>query len=381
MAYQPFANRFGFLLTPQPSLEIPSLANATLNAAGESLGMIGHMLLSSGPGTSKTISGAGGGSIAVLVGSAVTFADAGTTIRIGIQDVDGATGLEDGTHDVYAELVGGTDTITATTVRNTVMETNTKTITHGDQVAVVIEMTARGGTDSVIFNLGGTAVAMMPYTTADTGSGPVLTSRRPYVTVVFDDGTIGWFSSDSWVGVFENATAFSNASTPDEYALVFQVPVPMVASGLFGMLASVAAADDFEMILYSDPLGTPVAERTIVQDMTLAPASAGTAFIWERPFTSTYTLNANTNYAVALRPTTANTINFLRTNFNASNGALRGATILGTNWSQYTRTDQTGAFGSQNLTVLPHFGVRIAQLDDAVSAGGGGPLIGGRLVR
>jgi len=41
-----------------------------------------------------------------------------------------STGLEDGTFDVYADLVGGTDTITGSADQLTAMETGTKTITH-----------------------------------------------------------------------------------------------------------------------------------------------------------------------------------------------------------------------------------------------------------
>ena len=366
MALQTFGNGSGTLFVPMPHFPATWSEQATTtDAAGESCAAVGHLLLTTGPGTSKTISAAGSGKISWLAGS-VTFANAGTTLRVGINDV-GATGLEDGTHDVYKDLVGGTDTITASVVNTATMGSGTKTITHGDLVAVVLEMTARGGADSVGVVRGdpSTSQSAMPYGTADTGSGPAKINSLPFITVQFDDGTLGFFSTSGFACKVQNATAIGTGSTPDENALVFRLPFPAVASGLYARLASVSTANDIELILYSAPLGTPVAERTIAQDMDLVSASEH----FSRPFTSTYNLQANTDYAIAFRPTTANTVNYRRLNFNTGNGNLRGATMLGTNWSFYSRTDQTGAFANQDITLLPVFGIWLSAFDDAVQTG------------
>lgn len=377
MALQPFGNRYGTLITPQAQFpNSVAVSSTTIDAVGESAAGIGHVLLSTGPGTSKTISSAGG-KLYFRTGS-VTFADAGTTVRVGIQDV-GAAGLEDGTYDVHDDLVGGTDTITGSAVNSAAMSSGTKTITHGDQVAVVIEMTARGGTDSVQIARSNNS-ALMPYGTADTGAGPTLVTMAPFITIEFDDGTLGWLGMSSWAAVTENSAQFDSGDTPDEYALVFRLPFKAAALGLYAQLASVAAGDDFEVILYSAPLGTPVAERTLAQDMSLA--ALGNHF--DRAFTSAFTLEANTDYAIAIRPSTANGLSYTRVNFGSGNGVLRKVTMLGTNWSQYSRSNQTGAFGSQDTTLLPVLGVWVGQLEDGAGGGGGtggGPLIGGRLIR
>jgi hypothetical protein len=216
----------------------------------------------------------------------------------------------------------------------------------------------------------------------DSGSGPALVNRVSIVTIEFDDGTVGWLGLESYAALMEGSALFASNSTPDEIALVFQVPFTAAALGLYAEVNTVAAADDFELILYSDPLGTPVAERTLAFDMSLHAAT--NAVRVDRNFTSAYTLSANTNYAVAVRPTTTNTIGLGQSNFNTGNGNLRKATMLGTSWSKYTRTDNTGAFGSQDTTILPSLGVYVGQLDDGAGGAGGGLLrpvgLGGGLV-
>lgn len=368
MALQAFANQYGTIITPYPQLPTGVIVtgspnSGTIDAAGESQAAIGYVLLSTGPGTSKVISSSGG-KIHWKTG-AITFANGTTNLRIGIQDV-AATGLEDGTYDVRGDLVGGTDTITANVVMSTAMETGSKTIAHGDLIAVVIEMTARGGADSVVVGKG-SSNGLVPYGTADVGSGPVRNAQLPAFTIEFDDGTVGWFTASSFVSLVEASPALNTGTTPDEVALIFRLPFPAQVAGLLLAVTSVAAADDFEGILYTDPLGTPAAAHTLTQDSDLTSAAGA---LWDRPLSSLYSVTADTDYAVALRPTTANSINYTRLNFNTSNGVLRKPTMLGTNWSLGTRSNQTGAF-TPDTTILPLFGVWLASFDDAVSTGGG----------
>lgn len=373
---QPFANQHGMLLSPDVHAFISGGSiSFTMDATGESATCVGYVNLSTGPSTSKVLSAAGSGKISWLAG-AITFANGSTNLRIGINDVSTATGLEDGTHDVYADLVGGTDTITASVVNTATMETGTKTIAHGDLIAVTLEMTARGGADSVVAT-GTPAVAMqLPYSTSDTGSGPGKgSSGCPRVAIQFDDGTLGWLTLFA-PAAYEAPTAFGTGSTPDEYALVFEVPFTATVTGVFADLDAVSSTDDFEMILYSDPLGTPVAERTIAQDPDVFSTAAA---LYTRNFATAFTLLPNTKYAIALRPTTANTLTFQRMNFGTGNAALRGLTPLGTNWSQYTRSDNTGAFGSESTTLLPRFGLWISEFHDGAGSGSSsGRIIGGQ---
>jgi hypothetical protein len=380
MAMQAFANYRGGLFSPaDPFGVLTGSSVTTMDAAGESCALIGYVNLSTGPGTSKVISSAGGGFIHWPAGTA-TFANGTTNVRVGINDV--SAGLEDGTHDVYGDLTGGGGGITASTMNRTAMTSGTKTIAHGDLIAVVVEMTARGGADAVqVTRSPITNGALVPYGTHDIGSGVVrgLTSVMR-CAIEFDDGTLGWF--DGCLGCLLAAqSAFSSGSVPDEYALVFTLPFRASVSGLWAVMNATAQPDDYEFNLYSDPLGTPVAERTFTQDADIGDVTTG-GQIFSRPFTSAYILEPNTVYAIAMRPTTANTLGFYTMSFGTNGANIRKATALGANWSMYSRTDQTGAFGSQDTTKLPMFGFWYDSLsDDEGEGGGGGPLIGGRLVR
>jgi hypothetical protein len=258
MASQTFGNKSGFLLAPRPMYPISNPASPnilTIDAAGESGSIIGQISLSSGPGTSKTFTTTS--SILYLTGSSITFANGTTNLRVGIQSGFGAAGLEDGTFDVYADLVGGTDTITASVVNSVLMENGSLSITDGDKIAIVFELTARGGADALTFSRHNTGVIVgSPYGTDDTGT--LAKNGLPMQAIlVFADGTIGWFEPLPATFGTNTTAAFSTSSNPDEYALGFSVPWPCVLYGwnIRGM-GSVATTDDFTMQLYSNP-GSP----------------------------------------------------------------------------------------------------------------------------
>lgn len=369
MAIQPIGNGYGFLVAPNPfgsPLIHPSPAALVIDAAGESLAFCGKILLSSGPGTSKTLDNTG--KIHWRTGS-VTFANGSTNLRIGIQDPT-STGINDDSwaSEPQADLVGGTDTITANVVNTTPIESGSRSISYGDHVCVVLELTGRGGADSVgIFrhNVNG----LIPYIAHDTGSGPAVVSGLPMVAIEFGDGTLGYFTAESFPYVYEASSSFGTGSTPDEHALVFQFPCEVSIVGLFGDLSGIAGNDDVEFLLYSNPLGTPVAERTVALDVSAFGTGGGGSAKLDHSITA-YTLPANTKAAVGMRPTTANSVGYMRLNFNSGNGNLRKATTLGTNWSLCTRSDNAGAFGSEDTTILPMFGVRVLFHDGAAAGGG-----------
>lgn len=374
MALQPNVNFAGNPLEglPFPTHEHWTAVSATLDASGESASGVGVLVWATGPGTSKVVSSAGG-KIA-WVALAPTFANAGTTLRVGINDLD-ATGVEDGTHDVYADLVGGTDVITAG-VMVTTMATGSKTIAHGAEVAIVVEMTARAGADTVQVSRSNSNLAH-PYASLDTGSGPTKTLGTPMFVVIADDGTVGWLYASVSPHVI-TVTTLGSGSTPDEYAQIFQVPYPTTVYGIAVLVDNVAGADTWELVLYSDPTGTPVAQRTATPNPVLIRATTDATIVYGL-FTSGYALLPNTNYAVAMRPTSANTLTLTRMLFGAGNGMLRMPTRFGTSASEGTRSDNTGAFAS-NTEALPMIGPIFSAFDDGASVGGGGTSRRPRLI-
>lgn len=376
MALQPVANGMGIPMDYCNIYSTGTIANNTINATGESVTQIGRIYLEGGSG-SKTISN-GRGKITFRTGT-ITFADAGTNFRIGIQDV-ASTGIETGTFDVYVDLVGGGGGIISNTWHEIAMASGTKTINHGDLIAISFEMTTRGGTDSVIitsFVNGYLGVnQLFPYKTVDAGSGPVRNATSPIIAcIVFDDGTLGWIEPQP---VFPNmniitTTSLSSSTTPDEYAAVFQVPFKCSIRAAYMYVGSVANADDFEIILYSDAEGTPTVEQAVSVSADIIGSASTNAPYWVN-FTSEILL-PGIIYAIALRPTTTNAITLGYHDLTSTFGdKYKKMLPFGSLLKMSSRTNQTGAFSEVQSYYLPAFGILIDALDDGVSAGGSSPF-------
>ena len=323
-------------------------ANITLDAATEMLQCSGQVYIEAGSG-SKTISSAGG-KIHWKSG-ATTFANAGTTLRIGLQDVSTTASPTqgDGTYDVYADLVGGTDTIAATAAQATAMETGTKTLTHGDKVTVVLEMTARGGTDSVtVFyqNTGQGIDSIFPSLTTYLASSWSRAGGLLSVTLEFDDGTFGGiFGAPPACGASGSVITFaSNTGTADEYGNTFSFPFPVVVDGFWTISYPSSNAADFEVCLYADPLGTPTLIEAVTVDATQVSV-ANSPRTLSMLFASPRTLNQNTVYGLTVRPTT--TANVGAYYHDAPLAGVKMAP-LGDACYAIRRLDNTGAFSDWN---------------------------------
>lgn len=341
-------------LTTLPALEINSTTtNSTtnLNGSGYAVHMTGTIMLENPLGGTKTISAAGGGSI-VWVAGAVTFSNGSSVFKVGIQDVStvASPAQGDGTFDVYAQFTGGGGGVSANTTNTSVMTSGTKTISHGDLISVVMEMTTRGGTDLInvtrlsdgIF----TTTKMPCVTTNTSGSFVDIGNSAPKAYIVFDDGTIGWFFGVNFtIDATSTVNYNSGTGTADEYGNLIINPFTFYATGI-GFFGSVAGnSSDAELLLYSDPLGTPVAERTITMDATqisLTTTAENSSYAFPVPFM----LRANTPYGITIRPTTANNITIYYDNTNSSVGGKTGA--ANGNCYAIRRLDNTGAFSDYN---------------------------------
>ena len=346
-----------FPLEIYPTGYFDNTGAVTVNAANEYNGIVGQVTLAAGTG-SKTCSTASGVCKIYWETGAVTWASAGTNISVGIQDV-GADGFPDGTFDVKADLTQGTETITAATSMVSAMETGTKTVAQGDIIAVVIRMTVLAGADSVIVASMGRLPATyasqgFPYGVRSTGT-PARNLDAAKIVIQFDDGTYGWIKASPDVsfnmGVPANIS-FNSGSTPDEYAWVFSLPYSCGLGAIGFLLDSVAATDNFEFILYTNPLSSPSipSNGTITADPDLFTANANGANARLRfPSNTIHRLVADTTYAIAVRPTTVNnfTIFYLLRIANAIAANNAGQPFNNT-FGFYARTNQSGAFASVN---------------------------------
>jgi hypothetical protein len=367
---------------------IPGGASTVIDATGEFVGIVGYISIEGGPGTSKTISAAGGGKMFTNL-AGVTFANAGSTFRIGVQDVDLTTGLGDGTYDVYGDLTGGGGGLTANHVNEIAMSSGTKTLTHGDLVELRFEFNVRAGADSIgcpnsfakdIFIVNaGNANSGLPYGTVNVGAAAKSASQYP-IAIMFDDGTVGWITNSPPFQISRiSSTTFSTSSNPDEVGAIFRLPFRCGIIGGTAYLGNIAAADDYEILLYSDPLSVPNVERTWVGDPQLL-SSTGADRIVTASWASEFTIEPNTDYILAVRPTTANSITYSFYDFGVSVGAdvykiKRALCFGGDNFRAGSRQNQTGAFIPSADRIMPIFGLTISALDVSSSSGGGGAAV------
>ena len=324
-----------------------------INATGETVHMCGQVMLENPNGGSKTISAAGGGKIIWRSGT-TTFADAGTTVGIGLQDLSTASSPAqgDGTFDVSASFTGGGGGITANAFQTSTMTSGSKTLSQGDPIAITFAMTARGGSDSVaVVNaannnsqiLGG---ALFPCVTDNTsGVYARQVGSIPNAVIVFDDGTIGWIIGSALQSPATALQYNANTGTADEYGNLINLPCGFNAIGIGGGNVLLNNSSDCELLLYSTPFGTPTVERITIADATQISV-ANNALNFAYLFSSPFLLKPNTDYAVTLRPTTANNITIYYKDTLDSVTGRSGPP--NSNCYAVRRLNNTGAFSDYN---------------------------------
>jgi hypothetical protein len=241
----------------------------------------------------------------------------GSALTVSLQDVSLTSGpptQPDEVQDQTVAIANADAAFISNTWYQTAALSSTRTATFGELLAVVIEYDGAGrlGADSVVISTINTSGAIR---TAFDGTPSLKTggtwatqaSSACAVILEFDDGTFGCLNPGNAVGqVFVASAAatvsFNSGSTPDEYALRFTVPKNCSCNGAYVGLTGGTAAADFSVVLYE---GT-TALATVDFDGNAATAifSGQVAFaLW--PDVS---LIAGTEYFLALKPTTANSI-------------------------------------------------------------------------
>lgn len=274
-----------------------------LDAANEACVFVGRVVTSDG--ASHTIDTTGSSALHWRSGS-VTFANAATTVKVGLAAVDGAVGPAPRaanaanviSFDVSKSMVGGGGGVAASTFASHVPDAGTKTIANGDLVAFAIQMTARGGVDSVGVNTQQCSAPMHhnSFTLFTGGTYAAASGNSPMCLITFSDGALGWFFAGE-VFTSINTRTWNSGSATKEYGQLYQLPFPVKVFGLCGFIDPDA---DCDVILYSDPLGTPVAERTISFDANTMLVASPRRFI--TPFSSPFTAAANQPLGAVFKP-------------------------------------------------------------------------------
>lgn len=377
MAIQTF---YPALKLATPHVAFYSSTSATNDATNENVCVVGYLELAAGSGT-KTLSQAGGGSITIRTGT-VTFATASTEYRVGLEDV-GAAGAPDGTQDVYGAKIAGTHTINANAYNTFAMTSGTKTVSHGDFLAVTCRMPVRAGADSLVIgtfinNLTNpTFASSLPYGVLNSNRG----DEMLWAMITFDDGTKGWIKGTQLI-FYGTATGVtqSTATTPDEHCATFTVPVPCQVSGIIQNVDDfTAAGDDFAIVLYSDPYGSPSVIQSVAVDSSEISFVSSASQSIEVPITPV-TLVPETTYGIALR-STSGTVTVYYGDLGSGFDGLKAMIAFFGDVKVAGRVDNTGAFTEIQTYYVPFMGMSISGFDDGESVGGGGGSVFGSVVR
>ena len=368
---------YGNLITWPPRLMVGISAedtlttNAIIDAQDEEVHFIGELLLPNGTAsvTADTNTTIG------FVLSPTTFANAGTTLRVGIQDVDVTTGVPgrgDGTWDVYADYVGATDTLTQNAWNTITMESGSKTISHGQLIALCFKLIARAGSDSISITyascLGTTSGR--PLVASSVGAGWVGRPGIPLVAVNFN----GTWATLCGASTYKSrlATTFNSTSTPDERGAFFTLPFACKIAGLSFRNAGGSSSTTYKVQIYSDPAGTPAVISGASKTVDTASFAATTANDGSVLFDAPVALAANTRYVVAIQPQDSTNVGYAVSTYESAD--IASLHMGGANWTYATRSDNTGAFSETTTQKM------LAQLliSDIADGGGASPVYGDR---
>jgi hypothetical protein len=185
--------------------------------------------------------------------------------------------------------------------------------------------------------------------------------KLPNAVITFSDGKLGFFFGGVITTTTGNLAYYNNTSSPKEYGNFLKLPFP---AKIYGIVAGAAVEADTDFVLYSDPLGTPVAERTF----SLRGPNVGSV-----DFTGSYTVAlfptpyisaANQPLAVIAKPTTSGNVGmpyFIFANANHQKSLTGGM-------NGYAVNRSSGAFAAQN-SGKDRFAIGL--LVGGFSAGGG----------
>lgn len=364
----------GFYTAALATLPTGVASASVLDTTAEKYAMMGYLYIDGRPAGAKTLST---GTISWRTG-AVTWANGSTTMDVGIQGVATGSGpicQPDGTFTVKKTLTGGAG-VTANAWNTTTLNSGSASLTHGDLIAVVWDMTNRAGADSVAItnaqrlesNANGSFPVDNHYTgaawetTATNGAG----NRFPIVAIVFDDATLGWIDCAPPFSSLATET-FTDASNPDERGMMFTCPFDCKADA-FWMLGGAADANaDWTYKLYSDPTGTPtlVTSKTQIGENFGVGASVGYC---TATLATPVTLTRGTVYGVTLRATGSTNSKLNAITLGAA--AHQAAYTFGTTLAKISRQNDTGAFTAESPALTNYsIGLRISSIDDGTGSG------------
>ena len=360
---------YRFMATSQEAV-----TSSSMSSTGRQVHFVGQVYLENPTGGSKTISAAGGGLIAWRSATTAIFNNAGTQLDIGIQDLDmtisATPSRGDGTYDVSATLIGGTDSLGSSGTKETVMESGSKTLAHGDFIAIAFNMVSRGGTDTVSIGCSSMGdyndqTKYIPAVNSVTsGTWSTIVNGTPQVAIVFDDGTIGWLS-EGLPPMSQSNLSINTGTTPDEVGNYIKLRTKVRVLGFILDTLLANNSSTFDIVIYSTPLGTPSVVTSYSLDPDQFSTSSGSGVI----LLSTPAVLNPGEYAIAIRPTSANSLSAYFYQVLAAK-YMRAFGMHEDDFYAISRTDGSGAFAAWYSGVAKERRVALQLLIDMVDVAG-----------
>lgn len=326
----------------------PAFASILLDAVNEKAGAIFQ------PGKAGTVVG-----IEFLTGTVTT----GGTVDVRLETVSVVSGNPSGTlfaaNSNYSLVIADTDDNAWLGAAQSL--TGSAVVALTDIVAAVIVVPA--GANLNIQRSGVPARADFPYTSQFVASWSH-SMLCPVVALRYSDGSYA-YCPGVWPTSSLTGTTFNSGSTPDERGIYFQVPFKCRVAGWW---FHGSKSGDMNVVLYDSDGSTALQTASLDQDVDATNADN----YYAGYFSGQTTLNINTWYRLAVKPTTVTSVKLweLGVSVAANMDGLEGGQKIYLS----TRTD-AGAW-TQTATSRPFMGIIIDQLDDGVGGGGGETFTG-----
>jgi hypothetical protein len=344
--------------------DMPTLGNygystgLLIDATGEKIAMIGRFWNASRSAKSIRKVGFRFGAVTKAGGSALT---------VSLQNVSTSANppQPDGTQDETVAIANANAAFASKTWIMTGNLSADRSVSFGEELAVVVEYDGSGriGSDSVVVSSILTATnSCNPVTSLYTSSWATST-RTPNFIFECSDGTFATFDGCS-ISKDSSSATYNSGSTPDEYGNEFQIPFACKTDGAWLLITPQTTSSDFEVVLYS---GTTALATATVDASTAGPVTGRIHILWG----SEIELAANTNYILALKPTTANNVSLGYFDVDAS--THWDATGIPT-CAMVTRTN-AGSWSGTTTTRRMTCGLNVSAIDTG-GGSGGVPLIG-----
>lgn len=268
---------------------------------------------------------------------------------------------------------GGMSTGTVTTSGAGIYTCNLATdatSNKGDVVAFVVGFNAYVAGNLTISNVNAVGGGSTGFPTSFhyTTSWAKLNTVKPAFSVGYDDGTYKFIP-----GTFNPAASSSSytpftidsATTPDEIALYFKLPIGYSACG-FAILFSAADYNSARIKLYDSDGTTVLSTHTVLTQASGNNITGNRHYLGD--FDSCQTLSANTYYRLSVEATDSDDLyvaNMVSDSTETWNQGFAGADV-------YLSTRTNAGSWSENTTQRPVFSIRIGGIDTAGSGGAKG---------